>query len=303
MEKVSYAGWPNCIKLANGQIELIATTDVGPRIIRVGYIGEQNLFKEYEDQLGQTSGDKWRIYGGHRIWHGPEDIERTFFPDNSPIDYKWDGKTLKLLQPVEALNGIEKHIELTLDPEQNHVKVLHRLINRNQWDIKAAPWALSVMAQHGTLILPQEPFRPHPEYLLAARPIVLWHYTDMSDPRWTWGEKYIQLKQDPDRKTKEKIGLLNKQGWGAFYLNGDLFLKRYPYDPAAKYPDYNCNTATFTDGDMLEFETLGPFVKIPAKGGKVEHVENWYLFKAELGEGESEIDEKVLPLLEKTTAP
>lgn len=304
MEQVTYAGWPNCIRLSNGQIELIATTDVGPRIIRCGYVGGQNLFKEYKDQVGKTGGDQWRIYGGHRIWHGPEDIVRTFYPDNSPIAYEWDGKTLKLSQPVEPITGIVKEIEVTLDANANKVKVLHRLTNNNQWDIEAAPWALTVMAQRGRLILPQEPYRPHPDYLLAARPVVLWHYTDMSDPRWTWGKKYIQLRQDPNGKTKQKIGLLNKQGWGAYYLDGDLFIKRYPYDSAGTYPDYECNTATFTDGDMLEFETLGPLAKIPAKGGKVEHIENWYLFRAELaGREESEIDKKVLPLVEKASAP
>ena len=67
MEKVSYAGWPNCIKLSNGQIELIVTTDVGPRIMRFGFVGGQNLLNEYKDQVGKTGGDEWRIYGGHRL--------------------------------------------------------------------------------------------------------------------------------------------------------------------------------------------------------------------------------------------
>ena len=87
MDKVSYGGWPNCVKLSNDQIELIATTDVGPRIIRFGYVGGQNLFTECKDQLGKTGGDKWRSYGGHRLWHGPEDPQRTYYPDNSPIEH------------------------------------------------------------------------------------------------------------------------------------------------------------------------------------------------------------------------
>ncbi len=303
MEKVSYGGWPNCIKLSNGQIELIATTDVGPRIIRLGFIDGQNLFKEYKDQLGKTGGNEWLAYGGHRLWHCPEDRKRTYYPDNSKIDYKWDGQTLKLLQPVETTTGVAKEIEVILDAKENRVKAVHRLINHNQWDIEASPWVLTVMAPSGKAIFPQEPYRPHPDYLAAARPLVLWHFTDMSDPRWTWGEKYIQLRHDPALKTKEKVGMLNKQGWGAYYLNGEVFVKRYPYDPAATYPDYGCNTETFTDGDMLEFETLGPLAKIPANGGKAEHIECWYLFKVKLGEGESEIDQKILPLIEKTASP
>ena len=57
MKKLSYHSWPNCIKLTNGNIELIATTDIGPRIIRLGFCDQQNFFKEYPDQSGATGGD------------------------------------------------------------------------------------------------------------------------------------------------------------------------------------------------------------------------------------------------------
>ena len=50
IEKVPYAGWPNCYSLSNGDVELIATTDVGPRIIHCGFVGSQNLFVEIADQ-------------------------------------------------------------------------------------------------------------------------------------------------------------------------------------------------------------------------------------------------------------
>jgi len=62
MEKINYGGWSNCIRLSNGKIELIVTTDVGPRIIRFGFINGQNIFKEYKEQLGKTGGNVWRIY-------------------------------------------------------------------------------------------------------------------------------------------------------------------------------------------------------------------------------------------------
>lgn len=297
MEKVSFGGWPNCLKLSNSRIELIATTDVGPRIISFGFAGGQNLLKQYPDQLGKTGGDAWRIYGGHRLWHSPEDSKRTYSPDNNPIEYRWDGKTLKLISPVEPATGIAKEIEITMDKKDAVVNLVHRLINKNLWDIKAAVWSLTVMAPKGRLILPQEPFRPHPEYLLPARPIVLWHYTNMKDLRWIWGKKYIQLRQDPAAETNQKAGILNKLGWGAYWLNGELFVKKYTYQPDAVYPDMGCNTETYTDADMLEFETLGSLTTIAADGGRLEHIEQWSLFKADVSEDEQSIDKKVLPLI------
>lgn len=303
MEKVPYKGWEHCIRLSNGQIELIVTTDVGPRVIRFGFVGGQNLFKEYEAQLGKTGGEEWRIYGGHRLWHAPEAIPRTYWPDNEPVSSEWDGKTLKLRQPLEKTTGIVKEIEITLDPNENRVLLVHRLINKNLWEIEVSPWCLTVMAPGGRAIFPQEPYRPHSEYVLPARPLVLWHYTNMQDPRWKWGTKYIQLKQDPtvpnDERGKQKVGFLNTLGWAAYYLNGELFLKRYGFDPKATYPDYGCNTETFTNAEMLEVETLGPLVKLPPEG-KVEHLEHWFLYKVEVGEEEAEIDQQILPLVQQT---
>ncbi len=283
MNRVSFGGWPNCVRLAAGDLELIATTDIGPRIIRFGFAGGPNLFKEYEDQRGLTGGAEWRIYGGHRLWHAPEAKPRTYAPDNDPVTWEWDGATLRLTPAVEASTGIEKQIEIALAPDGSEARVLHRLINRNLWDIETAPWALSVMAPGGRLIAPQEPFRPHSEWLLPARPLVLWHYTDLSDPRWTLGARFLQLRQDPSRATPQKIGFLNRQGWAAYALAGLLFVKRYAALENAAYPDYGCNTETFTNADMLEVETLGPLARIPA-GGAVEHLERWSLRRADLGD-------------------
>jgi hypothetical protein len=299
MEKIPYGGWKNCIRLSNDQIELVATTDVGPRVIRLGFIDGQNLFKEWKDQLGKTGGDKWNIYGGHRLWHAPEVQPRTYAPDNAPIQNQWDGKTLKLIQPVEGSTGIQKEMEIALDSAENHVTVRHRLTNKNLWVVELAPWALSVMSGGGRALFPQEPPKSHEEQLLPVRPLVLWGYTDMRDPRWIWGTKYIQLRNDPNNNTAQKIGIRNTPGWAAYALHGELFLKRFGFDAKATYPDFGANNEAYTNGDMLEVETLGPLTRLPPNLS-VEHVEHWFLYKAEVGEDEASLDEKVLPLVRRT---
>lgn len=296
MELVSYGGWKHCVRLTNGQIELIVTTDVGPRVIRFGHIGGPNLFREFEDQLGLTGGDSWRPYGGHRFWHAPEQQVRTYWPDNGPVEYDFDGKTLFVRQGVEVTTGLVKEIDITLDPTENRVMLVHRLINRGLWAIEVAPWCLSVMARGGRAIIPQEPFRPWPDALLPARPMVLWHYTDMADPRWTWGRKYVQLRQDPSAASFQKVGMLNTLGWAAYTLGDEVFIKRYDYQPFAKYPDFECNTEVFTNADMLEVETLGPLTKLTPDSHAV-HVEHWYLERAHVGTTDAAIDAALLPLI------
>lgn len=297
MEKVEYGGWPNCVKIANAEMELIVTTDVGPRVIRIGFVGEQNLFKDFEDMLGKAGGDQWRIYGGHRLWHAPEVKPRTYAPDNSPVEYEWSGSTLRITQPTEPSTGIQKQMEITVDGERNHVRVLHRLINRNQWGIELAPWALSVMAPGGRVILPQEPYISHQDKVLPARPLVLWNYTNMSDPRWTWGAKFVQLRQDPENSAPQKAGIGNSLGWAAYTLNGDVFIKKFPFVEDAAYPDGGCNNEVFTNESMLEVESVGALTEL-APEGSVEHIEDWYLYKADVGDTDADIEKALMPLVE-----
>ncbi len=290
MEQVAYRGWDNCLRLSDGVLELIVTTDVGPRVIHCGFVGGRNLFFENPEDMGKSGGPEWRIYGGHRFWHAPEAFPRTYAPDNLPVDYESSGPTLKLKQAPEEETGIGKELEVTLHAGLGRVTVLHRAVNENPWEIELAAWSPTAMAAAGRAIIPQEEYRPHPDYLLPARPLVLWHYTDMSDPRWVWGRRYIQLRQDPAAESKQKIGVLTSQGWLAYALDGDLFIKRFDYQAGADYPDFGCNAEVFTDAAMLELESLGPLTRLAANGGSVEHTEEWQLVRARPGIEESSID-------------
>lgn len=301
VERTAYGGWDNCYRITNGLVEVVVTADVGPRVIRFGFVGGPNEFAEFAEQLGKVGGEEWRIYGGHRLWHAPEAKPRTYYPDNEPVEVQvLDEFSLLAVQPTEQWTGVQKSLQITLHPTEAKVTVLHRLTNRNLWTIELAPWALSVMAKGGRAVLPQPPFIPHEEKLLPARPIVQWHYTDMTDPRWTFGKRYIILRQDPTRPNPQKLGIANPDGWAA-YINGDrVFLKRFRHIEGATYPDFGCSTEVFTNADMLEVETLGPLTPLQP-GETVEHEERWFLFRnIAVGETEDEIAQALEPLLQKT---
>jgi hypothetical protein len=301
-EKYNYGGWENCIRLYNDEVELIVTTDVGPRIIRFGFIGGKNMFGEFENQIGKKGGNEYKVYGGTRIWHGPEANPRCYFPDNESVKYKYDENSLILQQALETTTGMQKEIKISIDSNKNQVSLTYIIHNKNLWDIEFSPWVLSIMNLGGRGIIPQEPFQAWEERLTPVRPLVLWGYTTMDDPRWKWSSKYIQLKHDPKSKTRQKIGVLNTMGWAAYYLDGELFLKRYKYNPDANYTDFGVNTEVYSYFDNFELETIGEFRKVPA-GGYAEHKENWYLFKVSVNETDESIDNEVLPLVKKTSLP
>src|SRR5579862_4195581 len=91
MEIVAYGGWKRCARIVSGQLEMIVTLDVGPRVIRFGAIGGPNELVEYPADTGKTGGDEYRSYGGHRLWIAPEEMPKTYYADNHPVEYEVEG--------------------------------------------------------------------------------------------------------------------------------------------------------------------------------------------------------------------
>ena len=280
MEMVSFNGWQECIRFHNELVDVVVSTQFGPRILRYGFLDEENEFAELEEEQGKTGGEKWRMYGGHRLWHAPEADPRTYYPDNEPLEWRDVGDGVRLIQPVERTTGIQKEMEIRLSPVGTHVRVIHRLHNRGLWDVRLAPWALSVMLPGGTAILPLPPRLAHtdPSALLPVNSLALWPYTDLSDSRLIWGRQYILVRQDPLIKIAQKIGAFIPGGWCAYARRGHLFIKRFAVESGVLYPDRGCNVEVFTNERFLELETLGPLQTIPPQGF-IEHVEDWYLFR------------------------
>ncbi len=304
MEKVAYFGQPNCYKFSNGTVDLIVTTDIGPRIIRYGFAGEENILGEVPEMKIPTELGDWKPWGGHRLWTAPEAMPRSYAPDNSPVKFEIEGSnTIRLVQPLESRTGIQKEMIVTLASNGTSVIIKHRLTNRNLWAVDLAPWALTIMRGGGTTILPQEPYRDHNDYLQPARPFVLWHYTNLADSRWAIGPKFIRLKTDATLKEPQKIGIGNKQGWAAYALRGTLFLKRFAYQEGVTYPDYGSNNETYTAENFMEIETLAPMSHLEP-GQVAQHEEKWFLFKnVSIGSDETAIEAVLRPLIAQTAHP
>ena len=278
IQKISYRGWPNCWRLSNGLIEAVVTADVGPRVIRFGFAGGPNEFKEVAATLGLRGGRAWRSYGGHRLWHAPEDRKLSYIPDNSPVAVELIKGGLRFVQDTEKASGLRKEMELFMGAGPK-LQVAYRLRNMGKRPSPRAPWVLTVMAAGGRAIVPLPPYAPHPQKLWSQQHLVLWPFTEMNDPRWTWGNKYIQLRQDRRRSRSQKVGLAGPGNWAAYLRRGHLFIKKFKSLAGQPYPDRGCSTEIFTDSEMLELESLAPLV--PIQPGKAAlHVEDWHLFRA-----------------------
>ncbi len=302
IKHLTYQGH-EAMELSNGTVKLIVLVDVGPRVIFYGYEQGPNEFQDFPEQLAARA-KKWVSYGGTRLWVAPEN-QRTYFPDNVPVEVARHGRAVRLITPEERRpypTHLQKSIDIQLAPSGTEAALTYKITNHGPAN-EMAPWTISVMRRGGHAILPLPERAPWgPKNYLPNGQVILWSYTDFSDTRLKMGRQYIELHhQDRPRGqfTQQKIGVRTPDGWGAYYNAGHLFIKRTRHEAQAQYPDLGCNFETYTEPGFLELETLGP-VRTLARGATATHAEKWRLFdQVPAGRGDEWINREVLPRVRK----
>ena len=144
----------------------------------------------------------------------------------------------------------------------------------------------------------------HEENLLPRASLNLWAYTDLADPRWTWGSRFVILRQDPAVSASQKVGLfVPTDPWVAYARAGHMLVKTVSVNPGAVYPDRGSNLELFANDAFLETETLGPLAVLQP-GQSAEHVEDWYLFDGvPQPQSEADVIEHVAPLVGSRRGP
>jgi hypothetical protein len=263
----------NCFPLENGNLKLLVTQSVGPRILFLSFASSGNLLAELPDVAMDCPGTgTFHAYGGHRLWHSPEDPSRTYLPDDSPVEVTPVINGYLLAQDVEGKTGLQKSMEVRLVGDTPQVVITHCLSNHGLWPVTCSPWAITQLKTGGVAILPQV---CEDTGVLPNRSLVLWPYTNMADPNVLWGQKYVILHAN--MTSAFKIGFQNPHGWLAYWLNGTLFVKRAKYEAQSAYFDFGSSSECYCNDKFIELETLSPICTLDP-GASVTHVETWELY-------------------------
>ena len=272
LSKTDYRGG-QALVLSTAALELVVTTSVGPRVVSLRSLAGRagNLFLQLPPDEQRYHG--YYLRGGHRLWHSPEHIVRTYQPDDDPLEVRILPKGVALTQPVEQATGLQKGMKLELTSPRT-VRVTHTLTNRGLWAAECAPWALTMLRGGGHGVLPLPPKGSHAAGdLLPNYALVPWTYTDLALPVWEPHRDFLGINV-PRARQAQKLGITFYPGWSAYWLEGSTFVKYAEVASGAAYPDLGCCFETFTNGAMIEFETLGPLVRLEPGRSSV-HVEYW----------------------------
>ncbi|MBX3037287.1 MAG: hypothetical protein KF758_10305 [Anaerolineales bacterium] len=273
MQTQKFSGY-ECVELKNGDISLLVTQSIGPRIISLRFNDGENLLAELPNFITtRPDGKDFHFYGGHRLWHSPEHMPRTYVLDDQPVEIVGEKNSLRVSQQVEAETGIEKSIEIKLIEDKPQVIIHHTLTNRNLWEVEFAPWAITQFKPGGVAILPQI---TEDAGMLPNRSLALWSYADINSPHVTWGNEYILVRAE--MQTPFKIGFPNPRGWLAYWNHKTLFVKRATYHSNMNYYDFGSSSECYCNDKFLELETLAPITKLKPNES-VTHTETWELYK------------------------
>ena len=264
-------------RIENSFMAVDYLAQAGPRLVRLLIAGsDQNLLAELPEMTQPTPYGDYHILGGHRLWHSPESMPRSYLPDNEGLQVEnlQDG-SVRLTQPVEPGSGLRKAMQLGLAPDAPFLTIQHSLTNAGLWPVECAPWAITQLKLGGLAIIPQQVGVPAPQ-LLPDRRMTIWNYTRLQDPRLHLGDDFILLEA-ASRLPPCKIGVPNPQGWLAYLLGDVLFVKRFAPLPDLPHPDSGCDTEVYCNDQFIELETLGALL-VMQPGQTVTHTETWQLY-------------------------
>jgi hypothetical protein len=261
--------------LKNDFLEIEYRTDA-LRISGLTPAGKNNMLADLSDfpSIPTPYGD-FHFLGGHRLWHAPEAMPRTYIPDSDvTMTEITDGVMLDM--QTEPGTGIRKRIEINLAKDKPSVTLTHTLINDGLWTVELAPWAITQFRLGGTVILPIPVGNVDEVGLLHNRQFALWPYAKINDPRITWDDEFVIFKASAILPPF-KIGYFNSHGWMTYWMDGVLFRKTFEVSTGQSHPDNNCNAEMYCNDQFVELESLAPLVSLAA-GGSVTHVEIWDVF-------------------------
>jgi len=249
--------------------------DYGIRILHLSSPGCDNLLYEQPEDLsdGLTTPDGWRIYGGHRYWAAPES-EKSYYPDNAPIDYKLTEDGVILTQLPDPWIGLEKQIKIAFS-ENGSVLLTHSIRNVTDQEISCASWGVTTFSggcKAEVMFDGGAPGSYNPQ-----RQVSLWGNSALTDERIRFAQDRIYATHLP-KETSFKIGIYSCSGTASLTNKGQCFSLCFEADPNGTYPDGGCNFELYLDKNVLELEPLGQ-LRTLAPNETASHWERWHVSK------------------------
>lgn len=265
IQRIDYHNWLGCVRMTNGEVDLIYVPQVG-RIMRYGRVGGPNVLWESSRLAGHSSvhakRGEWANYGGDKLWQSPQSL--WVWPpapilDGAPYEAEVDYKSLVVSGQASAKSGIRFRRRISLDASGTAVHIENEMTNTSNHSETLGVWEITQVNDPDRVYVPLEPtdqmplgwaeFDEHPvhsEFVSAA-------------------DGWLVVKRNP--REGAKLGTGSSRG----VLMAEKAGVRFTITAAKKYgtyPDDGRFLQVYTNGDpdrYVELEVLGPLTQLRPK--------------------------------------
>jgi hypothetical protein len=271
MPSTSTSGRSTEPRVVSGDLTAFLRSDRGPRVRALMWGDGPNLLAELPDAVIDGPHGIYHMLGGHRLWTAPEVPDRTYRPDDAPCAVVSERGGFRVIAPDDG-SGLER--ELAVFPHPDGFAVEGRIRAAASMDQSVAPWMITQFPIGGVAILPLVPSHDRPE---ASHALAMWPYTDLADPRLSFGERHVAIHATGG--VPLKVGAVPGSGRLGYLRAGWLFVKTASV-PDAPTADFGATGQVYDGAGFLELETLGPLVRLEA-GAEVAHTEVWSVHRVD----------------------
>jgi len=272
VEKICFLGWTNSWKISNRECDLIVVPAIN-HVMSFALKGGSNLLWVAPDVKGpmiQEPGEKWRNFGGDKVWPTDEALWRRYMGRRWPPSYAFDGGQA-FVEPL--LNGVRMTSsedpdfgavcvrEFVMDPEQPLVHIRQYYDKKQGAAVDMTLWTVTQVRQPAFCLLPLGREENGQRYRKLG---------GLQGDAFSTHGSVLSLKNDPG--VCQKVGVAPDPsypaGWVAALYKKEkvVFLQSHQLEVGAIYPDQGCDAEIFAGNNLLglycEMELLGPMVTL-----------------------------------------
>ena len=277
IQQVTYHGWTGCIRMSNGEVELIYVPEIG-RIMRYARLNQPNTLWENPAMAGKPYASakkgEWANYGGDKLWPAPQSLW-NWPPDpilDGPTNHAEISGSKLLIEGHSSLkSGVRFSRQITLDRTSTVVHILNTMRNTSDKVESLAIWEIAQTNDPSKVIVPLEVTRELPEG---------WAPYDKAkiEPEFARVQNgVLEVHRNPNQGFK--LGSASSQGFiRAVLKNGEEFTMSVRKEKGA-YGDDGKFLAVYASSDptkYVELETTGPMTQL-APGQSCRFEVTWRL--------------------------
>ena len=279
VERVSYHGWKNALRMRNKMAEVVVVPEIG-RVMSFRLRAGENVFWEdhsLDGQRGDAGAKDWINFGGDKTWPAPESDWSKFTKrkewrpppafDSLPVKVIVDGSDVMLTSPVDPFYGVRTTRRVHLYENILQITTTYERITGEP--AKMGVWVITQFKDPVGVYVP-----------VKTNSIFADGHFKFSPEPWPQLQRHgehLAITRDP--KTAHKMGSdVEQLIWVG---EKEICAVSSSRLPGGEYPDRGASAEVYTNPDpkkYIEIEMLGP-LSLMKPGNRISRTSVYTLSK------------------------